>query len=455
MSPERLIELPTPLPHQVPILLDDHRFKVVVAGRRFGKSKTGLICVTDGHGPLVNGAPKFRGAVHGAKLFWVAPTFPISQEIWRELKTSLLRWGGELDKSEQDKRIGFPGGGSITIRSASDPTSMRGPGLDGIVIDEAAYCSEDTWNLTLRPTLADRHGWAVFISSPNGTNWLHEQFVRAETDPDYRAWQLPTSCNPLITPGELEAMQASMNRYEYSREILAEFEVSGGNIFERAWFKHYKRSGDVFTLPDGVTVTRADLYVFVTCDFAWSSKTSADYRVYSVWGRTPDGRLLHLHLERGRDQEGFSAPTLIPRLCKIVERWGAKAVFVEASGPLVRLNAEAKASLPGIVHEDHIHEGGKTVQKDKVSRAYPAASAVERGRVLFPEDATWFTTFRAECCSFPAGEHDDQVDTLSLAVRFSPPIDPMAGQRPAPRPGDGGHGGSWWKQRGGRPWLRR
>src|SRR3990167_871166 len=97
----RVAILPRPLPHQREILLSDRRFKVVCCGRRFGKTTIGLISVLDGHGPWTgprkHGRPKFMGALHGGAIYWVAPTFPIAQKIWRDLKKSLDHWD-DLDK---------------------------------------------------------------------------------------------------------------------------------------------------------------------------------------------------------------------------------------------------------------------------------------------------------------------------------------------------------------------
>ena len=82
-------------------------------------------------------------------------------------------------KREKQMRIDLPGGGSITVKSADDPDSLRGVGLDGLVFDEAAFARREAWVNGLRPALADRQGWAVFLSTPCGQNWLHDLFVAA------------------------------------------------------------------------------------------------------------------------------------------------------------------------------------------------------------------------------------------------------------------------------------
>ncbi len=458
----RVVELPAPFPHQQEILASPARVKIPALGRQSGKTLMGARMVLVGHGPIVDGVPTFRGSIHGANVWWVTKDYPTSTKVWRDIKHYLRLWGGELEKSEQERRIEFPGGGSLSIRSASDPDSLRGETLNGVVGDEVGFWHPDALNLGLRPALAVRRGWLVLISTPNGPNFFEEEWRKGRPgdpshDPSYESWQLPSSVNPALPPGEIEKMRRHLGLYGFNREVLAQFDVAGGGMFQREWFRGYtaeRRDGREWLVPkDGsVPAQRADLFVFVTCDFAWSTRTAADFRVYAVWGRSHDGRIWMLHLERGRDLEGFTAPTLVPRLCRIVERWSARAVFIEASGPLVRLNAEAKSVLPGIVYEDAIHAG--TEKKDKVSRAQQAAAAVESGRVVFPEGAPWLNAFVSECCNFPdSQQHDDQVDCLTLAVRFSPPNPPPTGppaRTPVAPPGDSGF--AMWDTGAGDSW---
>ncbi|MCA9315790.1 MAG: hypothetical protein KDB73_09895, partial [Planctomycetes bacterium] len=148
------ILLPQPLAHQLDVLRHPARLKVVVCGRRWGKSLLGLIACVEGHGPLDSG---YRGALEGAQVWWIAPTYPQGVLIWRDLKKALR--GGWIEKREKEMRIVLPGGGSVTVKSADNPDALRGVGLDGVVLDEAAFMSEEAWTHGIRPALADRQGW--------------------------------------------------------------------------------------------------------------------------------------------------------------------------------------------------------------------------------------------------------------------------------------------------------
>ncbi len=88
----------------------------------------------------------------------------------------LARQIPNADPSESERLIVLPGGGEFQVKSADNPDSLRGAGLDGVVVDEAAYVKEEAWTEALRPALSDRRGWAMFISSPNGYNWFHTLF---------------------------------------------------------------------------------------------------------------------------------------------------------------------------------------------------------------------------------------------------------------------------------------
>lgn len=451
----RTVELPSPFQHQREVLLDAHRFKVCDWGRQSGKTLMGGIMVLDGHGPLLDGAPLFRGALHGAQGWWVTRDYPTSTKIWRELKGYLSHWGGELDKSEQERRIAFPGGGWLAIKSAHDEDSLRGETLDFVVADEVAFWRADA-ALALRPTLAIREGWCVQISTPNGLNHFYDEYLRGaeRRDPDYRAWTLPSSANPALPAAELERLRSSLGIYGFRRECLAEFVVAEGGLFRREWFKFFSDAGTQLAPEQGAPVWKRDLAVFLTADFATTAKTYSDYTVVMVWGRCRStGRLFLLDLWRGK----LEAPAITPLLRRLVETHGVPEapIWVEAAGPVVRVNAEARDAGLRIVELPY-----RAMHREKVAKAQPAAAAVEAGRVLLPRGATWVPEFLAECAAFPdAAHHDDQVDALGHAV-FASPAPPTT---PTRRP-DGARGAPGDVRRGeddrdnhdeerGTPWL--
>lgn len=165
------------------------------------------------------------------RCWWIAPSYPQSSMAWRELK-ALAAQLPEKAIREDARRITLPGGGEIVVKSADAPESLRGEGLDLVVLDEAAYIAEAVWTDALRPTLSDRKGGALMISTPNGHNWFWEAYIRGqEGRQDWQSWCYPTIDNPLIDPSEIEAARESLPESTFNQEYLAAFIADGAGVF--------------------------------------------------------------------------------------------------------------------------------------------------------------------------------------------------------------------------------
>ncbi len=406
------ILLPEPLLHQLDVLRDPARIKVVVCGRRWGKSLAGLIACIEGHGPTELG---LRGALDGGQIWWVAPTFPQGVLIWRDLKKALK--GAWTEKREKEMRIVLPGGGSITVKSADDPDALRGVGLDGVVLDEAAFMKEEAWINGIRPALSDRQGWALFLTTPSGMNWVHCLFAAAGRREGWARWQRPTSDNPIIPTDELAAAREDMGELQFAQEHLAQFVTAGAGMFKPEWFdaRYEVLEDDRYRLPDGSVVSLAALSRFGVVDLAVSTKTTADYTVVGAFGMTDDGTLLVLDIDRAR-REG---PDICPAMRRMVDQHDLSALWVEKVG--FQLGLIQQARRDGLPVRELVPD------RDKVARAMPATAALEGGRLLLPHNAGWVRDFIDEVLSFPMGRHDDQVDVLGYAMAVGQVL-----RRPAP-----------------------
>lgn len=189
------------------------RFRVVCAGRRWGKTLLGAwLCVECG--------------MAGGRAWWVAPHYPIAEIGWRMIKWLAARVPG-VTLRESDRSLTFEKtGGRIQVKSASDPDSLRGEGLDLVVIDEAAYVKAQAWTEALRPALSDRRGRAVFISTPAGLNWFWGLYQRG-LDPaqaDWQTWRFPSGANPYLAASEIasarELMPADLHAQEYEATFI-------------------------------------------------------------------------------------------------------------------------------------------------------------------------------------------------------------------------------------------
>ena len=193
------------------------RFKVLACGRRWGKTRLGVNeCLT---------VASDRG-----RAWWVAPSYKMSEVGWRPIRRMTSQAGCSIRKA--DRTVEFPNGGEIAVRSADNPDSLRGEGLDLVVIDECAFVQETAWVEALRPALSDRQGRAIFISTPKGRNWFWRAFQRGQLgSPDWASWQFPTSANPYIRPAEIEAARGGLPERVFRQEYLAEFLENEGAVF--------------------------------------------------------------------------------------------------------------------------------------------------------------------------------------------------------------------------------
>lgn len=408
--PERVIRLPTPLEHQRDFLLSPARHKVLICGRKWGKTFCCVVPVLDGHGPR----GELRGAAHGARGLWAAPTNDIARDIWAALKQATS--GAWVEKHEVERLIVLPGGGSITVRSVDRPDSIRGPNYDFVVLDEAAQVKDDAWELVLEPTMlvppSGRPGWSIFISTPAGVdNWLRKSFDDAPKKKGWARWQRPSSDNPVIAREFLVEKQATISSYAWRQEYLAEFVTRGGGLFKPEDARYYAVEGDEYLLDGNQSVLERDLRVFITCDTATSTKTSADHTAIAVWGIDPRGRLLLLDLYLKR-VEGGEIMRQLARMCGPRERGGWNCVaYVEE-------NATSKHLL-SIMEEAGV--AFRTVEpgaQDKWTRAQEAVALWERHRVFVPESAEWRQAFDRQLYGFePKGSDDDAVDAFAYAAR--------------------------------------
>ena len=129
--------------------------------------------------------------------------------------------------SEAELRIELLSGGTICVKGADNYDSLRGDGLDFLVLDEYASIAAEAWTEVLRPALADKQGRALFIGTPQGFNHFHQLVERAETLPDWKAFQFTTAQGGNVAPQELESAALELDERTFRQEFLASFENLG------------------------------------------------------------------------------------------------------------------------------------------------------------------------------------------------------------------------------------
>lgn len=196
------------------------RFKVIVAGRRAGKSYASIASLAK-HARFPN-----------KKCMYVAPSYRMAKQIvWEDLKEQLRekRWIKKINESELT--LTLVNGSTIFLRSADNPDSIRGIGLDYVVIDEAADIQEEAWRAVIRPTLSDREGSAMIISSPKGRNFLYDIYQDAKHLEDWHAWQFTTAQGGIVSKEEIEDAKRDLDDRTYKQEYEAQFVDYSGRIY--------------------------------------------------------------------------------------------------------------------------------------------------------------------------------------------------------------------------------
>jgi hypothetical protein len=201
--------------------VSDARFRVLIAGRRMGK--THLSCVE----LLTRAAARSEAAC-----YYVAPTYRMAKEIaWRQLKR-MIPEGWLAASNETELSVLLANGSTIALRGADKPDSLRGVGLDFAVLDEFAWIDPHAWSDVLRPALADRGGGALFITSPAGHNWAYDLYLRGlEGENGWAAWQFTTLDGGRVPPEELEEARRTLDPRIFRQEFEASFETLQGRVY--------------------------------------------------------------------------------------------------------------------------------------------------------------------------------------------------------------------------------
>jgi len=197
------------------------RFRVLVSGRRFGKTFL-----------AINELAKF--ARYPKKRVWyVAPTFRMAKQIvWSDLLDRLLKhkWLSHVNNS--DLTATLRNGSTISLRGADNEQALRGVGLDFLCMDEFADIKENAWYEVLRPTLSDRGGHVLFCGTPRGYgNWSYNLFLKHETDKEWASFKYTTLEGKQVPQQEIEQAKQDLDERTFQQEYEASFVNYAGIIY--------------------------------------------------------------------------------------------------------------------------------------------------------------------------------------------------------------------------------
>ena len=207
---------------QKEVAIDKHRFRVVCAGRRWGKSVLSQLIV-------------LKWATENKGLYWiVSPTYRQGKQIhWRGLQQIVpQRWIEK--KNEVELSITLKNGSIIELKGAENPDALRGVKLRGLVIDEIASIRnwDWLWSEVLRPTLTDYEAPSLFISTPKGYNHFYELYKRGRSDEVYKSWKFTSYDNPFINSEEIDNAKKELTENAFYQEYMADFRKYTGLVYK-------------------------------------------------------------------------------------------------------------------------------------------------------------------------------------------------------------------------------
>ena len=206
---------------QKKVISDQSRFRVLVTGRRFGKTFL-----------AINELAKFASKPN-QRVWYVAPTYRQAKAIcWNVLKEKMIyhKWVKNINHS--DLTITLKNNSQITLRGSDNEQSLRGVGLNFLCIDEFADVNKEAWFEVLRPTLSDTKGHALFCGSPRGFgNWSYELFKQGETNKEWASFKYTTIEGGNVDEDEVEQAKQDLDIRTFQQEYEATFVNYSGMIY--------------------------------------------------------------------------------------------------------------------------------------------------------------------------------------------------------------------------------
>lgn len=380
---------------------DPSRFKVIVAGRRCGKTRMSIVSI------LVKAleCPDKTGGV-----LYVAPT----QGMARVLCWNLLIDLGHpvIAKSNvNNSEVMLINGVTIYVRGADSPDSLRGMKLYYAVLDEFKDMKPQAWEMIIRPSLSDMKGGALFIGTPEpGDSLFRDYYDRGQTgeDPEWKSWLFTTYDNELIDPREIEAAKRSMSTIAFQQEYMASFDTMAENIFKESWLKyseHPPQQGDTFIAVDPAGFEEVK---------DQTKRRHLDNTAIAVVTVTDEGKWWVRKIDYGRWDVRETAVRILmairshrPLMCGI-EKGSLQRALMPYLTDLMRKNNV-------YAHVEAIPIGSGS----KINRiTYNLQGLFEHGRITLNSREDW-TQFKKEYVSFPSTKsHDDLLDSLSLVANL-------------------------------------
>lgn len=367
------IKLNKPHEGQRSVLESDARFKVLMCGRRWGKS-------------LISKNISITEALDGRITGYVTPTYALAKVFFDEIAEMLPSEVATANRS--DLTFKFVTGGQIRFFTGERLDNFRGLRLHNVIIDEAAYIPDlqQAWNNAIRPTLTDFQGKALFISTPRGKDFFYQLYLKDSGD--WKSFKYTTYDNPHIKKEEIDEARASLPKAAFEQEYLANPAENAANPFGIDFIGQ-----NIASLSDAKPVC-----------YGIDLAKSYDYTV--IIGIDSDGRVCHF--DRFQSDWSFTKTKIrsLENVPKLVDATGVGDPIVEE-----------------LQREDPLIEGFKFTSTSKQQLMEGLALSIQQGNIRYPDGLIvdelsmfeYVYTKNGVKYSAPDGMHDDAVCSLALA----------------------------------------
>ena len=244
------------------------RFFVMVCGRRFGKTTSSAMEAT------------YYASQPNKKIWLVGLSYDKADLMFREVwQKMVIGRSNDIERaSEKDRFIKFKWGTTVEAKSADNPDSLVGEGLDLLIMDEVAKMKRRIWDMYLSPTLSDRKGKAIFITTPEGFNWIYDLFLLGKADDLWESHQAPTWDNNVVFPeGKndqfLIERKRNMSKELYEQEYGAMFTSFEGRVYP------FDRNLDMGEFP-----YNPNYPTFCSVDFGYRMPSVLWFQTYRIGG---------------------------------------------------------------------------------------------------------------------------------------------------------------------------
>lgn len=381
----------TPFDAQEEIINSPSQERVIVCGRKFGKT-------------LVAAYIALKTLILPEKKVWVvAPSYELTTLVIE----AVLPWLNKLFGGSQFRyskrphpKITTAWGSELRGKSADTIQGLLGDEIDLLIMDEAAFINEDVYEKYIYQNLIERNGDAVFISTPRGKNWLYDRWLKAKKTGG--AFQFPSNARPNFPKKVWEQKKQELPKDIFAEMYEAKFEEGTTAVFYKADIEKAVR--EYVSIPP----TEGGKYI-LGVDLAKSN----DYSVITVVDRR-NNQVVYIEkssLEKYTQQEA--------RIIAVSEKYNNAAVWIDASGP-------------GDPVYDHLFEKGLFIEpykfnkKTKVPLINNLRLLFEFNSIIIPNNKELlqeleefeksYDKARNYTYSAPQGKHDDMVISLALAA---------------------------------------